>query len=142
LTTLEEKFNFYFSSLKSDEYDWVRNPFIESSSNAGLLLCEEEELACISSDRGLTIKHVELPIDTFWIAVKDEYASLAKKALTILMQFSTSYLCELGFSTLHNIKSKKRERLCCIEEEMRVFLSEIRPNIKTVAKKHQAHVSH
>jgi len=29
LTTLEEKFNFYFPSLKTDEYDWVRNPFIE-----------------------------------------------------------------------------------------------------------------
>jgi len=142
LTTLEEKFNFYFPSLKSDEYDWVRNPFIESSSNTGLLLCEEEELECISSNCGLTIKHVEVPIDTFWIAVKDEYPSLAKKALTILMQFSTSYLCELGFSTLHNIQSKKRERLCCIEEEMRVFLSGIRPNIETVAKKHQAHVSH
>ena len=56
LTTLEEKFNFYFPSLKTDEYDWVRNPFRESSSNTGLLLCEEEEeLTCISSDRGLTI---------------------------------------------------------------------------------------
>ena len=52
LTTLEEKFNFYFSSPKTDEYDWVRNPFTESSSNTGLLLCEEE-LTCISSDRGL-----------------------------------------------------------------------------------------
>ena len=142
LTTLEEQFNFYFPSLKTDEYDWVRNPFMESSSNTGLLLCEEEELACISSDRGLKIKHGEVPIDTFWIAVKEEYPSLAKKALTILMQFSTSYLCELAFSTLHNIKSKKRERLCCIEEEIRVCLSEIRPNIETVAKKHQAHVSH
>ena len=63
LTTLEEKFNFYLSSLKTDEYDWVRNPFRESPSNTGRLLCEEEELACISSDRGLTIKHVEVPIE-------------------------------------------------------------------------------
>jgi len=118
LTTLEEKINFYFLSLKTDGYDWVRKPFIETSSITGLLLCEEEELAmaCISSDRGLKIKHVEAAIDTFWIAVKEEFPSLAKKALTILMQFSTSYLCELGFSTLHNMKSKKRERLCCIEE--------------------------
>ena len=88
------------------------------------------------------IKHVEVPIDTFWIAVKEEYPSLAKKPLTILMQFATSYLCELGFSTLHKIKSKKRERLCCSEEEMRVCLSEKRTNSETVAKKHQAHVSH
>ena len=138
LTTLEEKINFYFPSLKTDDYDWVRNPFIESSSSTGLLLCEEEELACVSSDRGLKIKHAGVPIDTFWIAVKEEYPSLAKKALTILMQFSTSYLCELGFSTLHNMKSKKRERLCCIEEEMRVCLSEIRLDIEMVAKKHQA----
>ena len=99
-------------------------------------------MACISSDRGLKIKRVEVPIDIFWIAVKEEYPSLAKKALTIMMQFLTSYLCELAFSTLHNMKSKKRERLCYIEEKMRVCLSEIRPNIETVAKKHQAHVPH
>ena len=117
LTTLEEKFNSYFPSLKADEYDWVRNPFIESSSNTGLLLCEEEELACISGDRGLKIKHAEVPIDTFWIPVKEEYPSLAKKALTSLMQFSTSYLCELGFSTLHNIKSKEREQYVVLKKK-------------------------
>ena len=39
LTTLEEKINFYFPSLKTDEYDWVRNPFTENSSCTGLLLC-------------------------------------------------------------------------------------------------------
>ena len=99
-------------------------------------------MANISNDRGLKIKHVEVPIDTFWIAVKEEYPLLVKKALTVLMQFSTSYLREPAFPTLHNIKSKKRERLCCIEEEIRVCLSDIRPNIETVAKKHPAHVSH
>jgi len=40
------------------------------------------------------------------------------------------------------MKSKRRERLCRIEEEMRVCLSEIRPCIETVAKKHQSHISH
>ena len=60
LTTLEEKFNFYFLSLKTDDYDWVRNPFIEISSSTGLVLCKEEELACVSSDRGLKIKHAEI----------------------------------------------------------------------------------
>ena len=70
-------------------------------------------VACISSKRGLKIKHGEVPIDTFRIAVKEEYPSLAKKPLTILMQFSTSYLCETALSTLQIIESKKRERLCC-----------------------------
>ena len=58
------------------------------------------------------------------------------------MQFSTSYLCDLGFLTLHNIKSKKRERLCCIEEKMRVCRSEISPELEMVAIKHPAQVSH
>jgi len=92
LTTLEENFNFYFPLLKTDKYDWVRNSFIERSTNTGLLLCEEEELAYISNDRGLKIKHVEVPIDTCWIAVKEEYPSLAKKALTILMHFQHIYV--------------------------------------------------
>jgi len=38
------------------------------------------------------------------------------------VQFSTAYLYGLEFSTLHNIKSRKRERLCCIEEEKIVCL--------------------
>ena len=63
------------------------------------------------------------------------YSSLARKALTILMQFSTSFLRELGFSTLHNMKSQKRERLCCIGEEIKVCLSDIRPDIEMVAEK-------
>jgi len=37
----------------------------ESSSSTGLVLCEEEELACVFSDRGLKTKHAEVPIDTF-----------------------------------------------------------------------------
>lgn len=113
LQTLEEKINFYFPSLDIEKYDWVRNPFIKFSSNIGLTLCEEEKLASLSSDRGLKIKHTELPIDTFWISIRNEYPSVSKIALSILIQFSTSYLCEYGFSALNNIKSKKRETSLC-----------------------------
>ncbi len=50
-----------------------------------------------------------MSIDNFWIGVEKEYPLLAKKALIILMQFSTSFLCELRFSTLNNIKTNKRK---------------------------------
>lgn len=142
LQNLEEKINFYFPSLSTEKYDWVRNPFIKISPDNDLTLCEEEELASISSDRGLKIKHAELPIDTFWISIREEYPSVSKTALSVLMQFSTSYLCEYGFSSLNTIKCKKRERLLCLEEEMRVCLSQIRPNIENIASQHQAHISH
>jgi len=64
-----------------------------------------------------------------------------KKPFKLLLQFSTSYLCDLGFSTLNNIKEMKRERLLNIEEEMRVDISHIRPDIATICKNHQAQVS-
>ncbi|XP_068201803.1 zinc finger BED domain-containing protein 5-like [Palaemon carinicauda] len=142
IKTLDENIDHYFPSLSTEKYDWIRNPFMNIPSNIGLQLCEEEELATISSDRDLKIKHSTVPIDSFWISVQKEYPTLSKKALSLLLQFSTSYLCELGFSTLNNIKTKKRERLRSTEEEMRVCLSHIRPNIEEVAKKHQAQVSH
>ncbi|ESN92170.1 hypothetical protein HELRODRAFT_181637 [Helobdella robusta] len=41
-----------------------------------------------------------------------------------LLPFGSSYLCEQGFSTLTEMKSKKRERLQMIDEEMRVCLSQ------------------
>ena len=141
-TAVEENIEHYFPSLNSEKYDWVRNPLVDVPFNIGFKLYEEEELATISSDRSLKIKHSEVDIDTFWISIQMKFPGLAKKALLILLQFSTSYLCELVFSTLNNIKNKKRQRLRSTEEEMRVCLSHIRPNVQEVRRQHQAQVPH
>ena len=122
LTTLGERIDHYFPSLSSESYDWVRDPFAQTASNTNILtLKEEEELAELSSDRSLKLQHPEMFLDAFWIMTEKEHPNIAKRALHILLQFSTSYLCELGFSTLTNIKYKKREKLKCVEEEMRVL---------------------
>ena len=142
LIILQEKLRFYFPSLNVNHYDWIRNPFMEIPTDAGLILAEEEELASISSDRGLKIKYEELSFEKFWISTNEEYPSTARKALSILIQFSTSYLCELGFSSLTNIKCTKRQNIQCVEEDLRVCSSHIRPNIKEIAEGCQAHVSH
>lgn len=96
----------------------------------------------IRNDRNLKLMHMQLPLDEFWIQIKNEYPQVPKQTLIILMQFSTSYLCELGFFVLTNIKTNKRERLQTIEEEMRVCLSTVQPNSKRICQSHQAHVSH
>ena len=49
------------------------------------LLTEGEELATVSTDCSSEIKHKEVSIEQFWISIKEEYPSLASKALTNLM---------------------------------------------------------
>jgi hypothetical protein len=106
------------------------------------LTLQEEELISSSTDRSLKIKFSEVSIEEFWISIKEKFSNISEKALIILLQFSTSYLCELGFSTLTNIKTKKREKILGLEEEMRVALSCIRPCINQITKNKQSQLSH
>ncbi|KAI5151326.1 hypothetical protein ENBRE01_2061 [Enteropsectra breve] len=68
--------------------------------------------------------------------------NISEKAIMILLQFSTSYLCELGFSRLANIITKKREKLVNVEEELRVAILSIRPDIEKICKDLTPQTSH
>ncbi|XP_066097813.1 protein FAM200A-like [Saccopteryx bilineata] len=81
-------------------------------SNSG----EEEELAAISTDCGLMmIKHKELSLEAFWISIKEEYVATSKKALNILLQFSTSYfeLCAEEYRLLF-LEGSQRSQLASL----------------------------
>ena len=133
----------YFPSISVDQYDWVRSPFVEfEPSEEQFTLTEEEELASISSDRTLKLKYSEFSLDAFWLLVEKEYLAIAQKALRLLVQLSTFYLCEFRFLALTTTKHKRRAELLSVEDELRVCLSKTRPNLKELCKKHQAQVSH
>ena len=70
----------------------------------------------------LKLKHAELNLDAFSIVVENEYLAIAEKGLRLLLQFSTSYMCEFGFSAMTTMKHKKRERLLSVEDEFRMSL--------------------
>ena len=92
-------------------------------------------------ERTLKLQHSELSLDTFWLRVGQEYPSLSESAINVLIQFPTSYLCELAFSSLTYIKNKLRQRLS-VEQDLRVALSTIPPRIDKLCSQRQAHVSH
>ncbi|XP_060875374.1 protein FAM200A-like [Metopolophium dirhodum] len=88
-----------------------------------------EELIDLSSDENLRIRFQENVCNTFWISIKSEYPELSKQAISILLPFSSTYLCETAFSTLTIIKNKYRSRLN-VEADLRVAVSNIKPNIE------------
>ena len=81
LSILEEKLSFYFPSINGAQYDWIGNSFLETITEFSLTFIEE--LTAVSTDRGLLIKYKELSLEDFWISIKEEYASISQKALTI-----------------------------------------------------------
>ena len=59
----------YFHTSSIEDYDWVRNPFLEILSREGIFtLREEEELPDIRHDRTLKLKHPDSSLDSFWVS--------------------------------------------------------------------------
>ena len=120
---------------------WVRNPFLLLDSHVVLNL-KEEELNDICNNGNFKLMHKQMPLGEFWIRIQTKYPCIGKKAIILLLQFSKSYLCESKFSLLMNVKTKKRERLLIVEEDMRVALSNVPPHIKGICARSQAQISH
>jgi hypothetical protein len=71
-----------------------------------------------------------------------EYNEVAETALKHLVSFPSTYLCEKGFSALCEIKSKKRNRLACVDVPLRIALANIEPRYGKLVAAHQAQKSH
>ena len=140
LKSLQDKIEKYFQTVSTENYKWVRNPFLPLNTHCILNL--KEELIDIRNDGNIKLLHREMPLDEFWIKIQNEYSNIGEKALVILLQFFTTYLCETAFSVLTNLKTRKRERLLVVEEEMRVALSNVLPNIERICAKNQAQIWH
>jgi hypothetical protein len=73
--------------------------------------------------------------------VRSEFPELSEEALKVVMQFSTTYLCEKGFSSLLQLKTKYRNRLSA-SADLRLNLDNIEPDIQELFKGRQAQPSH
>jgi hypothetical protein len=117
LQSLTDSPDQYVPSLSSEMCDWVRDPFVGFLQNS-LSMQEEEQLTDLQCDCTLKMKFKGVALDVFWISIRIQYAVISAKAVKFLLQFSTSRLCEQAFSCLTNIKSKDRNRLLSVEEEL------------------------
>jgi len=77
----------------------------------------------------------------FWIDIRNEYSEISKRAVKHLMSFVSTYICEKSFSLYAATKTKYRNRLDT-EDDIRLQISTIIPDVKMLCDKKQAQPSH
>ncbi|GFX60765.1 SCAN domain-containing protein 3 [Trichonephila clavipes] len=120
-------------------YEWERDTFQNTLER--LSTTEEENFIDFTSSGEIKRQFCNKTLFQFWAEVDDEFSELKTKAFRILLQFSTSYLCETGFSVVAALKTKYRSQLN-IEKELRVSISNIKPSFENLCSARQAHGSH
>ncbi|XP_039309107.1 protein ZBED8-like [Solenopsis invicta] len=128
--------------LKLEIPDWVLDPFSNVNTAGSSHL--EEELIELTTNEEIKIKFKNGYQD-FWLQkpIPQLYPGLWSIVQKFLIAFSSSYLCERGFSTVATLLTKKRNRLHVTEcGDLRLFLSKFEPDIDKLVKNHQIHPSH
>ncbi|XP_068238447.1 zinc finger BED domain-containing protein 5-like [Palaemon carinicauda] len=139
LQSLEKEVKRYFPELSQEQEALVRNPFCtDVSSIPDEIQDEYLDLRNDSSARDLfKVKSVT----QFWCGMYQSYSKISMIALCVLVPFASTYLCEAGFSTLVNMKTKNRNRLD-VGDDMRLALTNVRPRISKLAAEMQHQASH
>ncbi|KAK2717379.1 hypothetical protein QYM36_006235 [Artemia franciscana] len=144
LTKLRDELVSYFPSIMNQDrtQDWIQNPFVEDvASSSGLSDKLTENLIELASDRALELKFQNVTVSQFWLEVKGEYKELSEIAMSALLPFGSTYLCEVSFSAMSLIKTKHRNRLS-VQNDLIIAVSDIEPRFDNILAKKQPQVSH
>ena len=96
----------------------------------------QDEFLELTRDSSAKDKFRAQGLEDFWVHVRETYPQLSTNTLNILIQFSTTYLCESGFSTSFTIKPKQQNRLE-VECDIRCALSTTAPHIMALCSNKQ-----
>nr|XP_047128377.1 SCAN domain-containing protein 3-like [Hydra vulgaris] len=101
----------------------------------------QEEFIELKNDTTAKDHFKVAPLNNFWLKMRKSYPLCSSIALKALIPFSTSYLCEAGFSAMLSLKTKKRNRLD-IDADIRCALSKTKPNFQILIASKQCQNSH
>ena len=145
LDNLKKELCHYFSLQEISDNTgqrWILNPFLNVAINESNLTTKlKENLLELSAAGMLHLEFKSENLDTFWLKRKTEYPELTTEALKGLIPFSTSYLCELAFSSMAQIKSKQRNRLN-LENDLILKVAKTDPRWEKLIEQTQAQPSH
>ena len=138
LTSLKSKFDYIFSAEKVAP-SWIQNPFLVNVNDVEEKL--QEEILDLMASGAAEMMFTASNVTEFWLSQTETFRNLSRIALHLL-PFSTTYLCEQEISTLMHMKTKERNRLKSVDNQMRVCLSGIVPCFELLAENHQMQESH
>ncbi|XP_065650745.1 protein FAM200A-like isoform X2 [Hydra vulgaris] len=139
LDNLINEFGNYFPDVNLLSSEVIISPFSCDVKNVN----EEAQEEFIELKNDTTAKdHFKItPLNNFWLKMRNSYPLCSTIALKALIPFSTSYLCEAGFSAMLSIKTKKRNRLE-IDADIRCALSKTKPDFQILIAGKQCQNSH
>lgn len=144
LISLKDNFNFYFleEMKKYEQNSWVVNPF-QKSISTGISTKADEELIDLSENSSLKLQFSRNNVIQFWLSSQQIFPILSTEAIKILLPFSSSYMCEVGFSAMVGIKNKHRNKLK-LSNSLRLKITKIDVDVIAVINhnRKQAHTSH
>ena len=132
LTNLKKEFLTYFPEISNVGLELVRKPFSIPLETVRDDL--QDELIDLRNDSGCKGMFDSLSVCEFWERVCVSYPRVAKICMKALLPFSTTHLCESGFSTLLHMKTKARNRLDAADR-IRCALSSTSPRIEALVDK-------
>ena len=111
LGKLQDEFERYFPEINAGSIlmKVARNPFADKV--AGVPEAIQEEFIDLTNDSFAKDEFHTCNLEEFWVKKQHCYPRIVIQTLNILVPFSSTYLCECGFSALLTIKSKARNRL-------------------------------
>ena len=122
LQSLEKEVERYFPELSQEQEALVRNPFCMELDVSSIPDDIQDEFLDLRNDSSARDLFKEKSMIQFRCAMYQSYSKVSMTALRVLVPFASTYLCEAGFSTLVNIKTKNRNRLD-VGDDMRLALT-------------------
>lgn len=141
LQFLENELQRYFPELSDQEAAVVRNPFHASLDVADVPDKLQDEFLDLKNDSTARALFQEKTLTEFWCAMRRSYPNVTLLSLRVLVPFASTYLCESGFSTLLQIKTKARNKLD-VQDDIRLALTGTQPRISKLVMEMQAQSSH
>ena len=127
LSNLEESFKTYFPHLKEFDTTLCNNPFNKNYEDLENFL--QDEFIELKNNSDFKKIFDEVTIEQFWVLIQHKYQLIGEWVLRFLVQFSSTYLCESGFSHLVYLKNKYRNKLE-VKYQLILAISSIKPRIK------------